>query len=236
MGIQVDFQKEYKVDFTQLEVFEAGAMLLTILAYPHDTFPNKNHDEVFNSIVATAMRDYSILNQEWSLKRQSIKPVYFLGLGNGSEKIMRGFFKTIAERLRSARAGLFHLKSKIDPTEIDDLFAIHDQTNRNHNTTSFIEFMADWGEPIETHNFINRAWKPTKSVLHIALALLLEIIDWDKINHRNFAINDFIFDKAFIVRTINRSLSLANDIINSDIKICRDEMIFFNVREDARKW
>ena len=229
-------QKEYKIDFSKQETYEAGAMLLTILAYPNVEEKNETRSEVFNALVASALRDNANINEDWSIRKIAIKPIYFTGLGVNSDKILKNFYKEIQQRLQSARVGLLHLRSKIDPETIDALFAKYKSTNRNKSTTSFIEFLKDTGEPIEPHNFISRSWKPTKSVLHIALALLLEINDWDKIHQREFLISDILFDKAFIIRVVNRSITLANDFNTSNLAIQPSDQITFNIRENARVW
>ena len=65
------------IDFDQLEVYEAGALLLTWLAYPHE---NKEDDErrsrVRAALCACALRAKCEMDPVWANSPQSVKPIY----------------------------------------------------------------------------------------------------------------------------------------------------------------
>src|SRR6266478_4299530 len=63
-------------DFNRLEVYEAGALLVTLLAYPDASDEGQGH--VHASLCTHALRARSEIELEWAIQPQPIKPIYTL--------------------------------------------------------------------------------------------------------------------------------------------------------------
>jgi hypothetical protein len=64
------------IDFRCLEVYEAGAMLVTLLAYPVES--EETRSRVRASLCSRAIRAKCLIEPYWASSAQSIKPIYAL--------------------------------------------------------------------------------------------------------------------------------------------------------------
>ena len=64
------------IDFDRVEVYEAGALLVTLLAYPEEG--EETRSEVHASLCAHALRVKCAIEPDWALPSQPIKPIYAL--------------------------------------------------------------------------------------------------------------------------------------------------------------
>ena len=84
------------IDFRRLEVYEAGAMLVTWLAFPGADGSEETRGRVYASLCAYALRSRYETEPAWSLSPQPIKPIYAL---RGQRDINRDL-RTLQRRLR----------------------------------------------------------------------------------------------------------------------------------------
>lgn len=70
--------REIAIDLKRLEVYEAGAILITLLAYPQDGKSDKARDRLHKSLCALALRARFDLDAAWANAPQLIKPIYAL--------------------------------------------------------------------------------------------------------------------------------------------------------------
>ena len=82
------------LDFNLLEVYEAGALLVTLLAYPDARDETQGH--VHASLCTYALRARSELEPDWALQPQPIKPLYTLRSQRDCNRALR----TLERRLR----------------------------------------------------------------------------------------------------------------------------------------
>ncbi len=107
------------IDFDQLEVYEAGALLLTWLAYPHE---NKEDDErrgrVHTALCACALRAKCEMDPVWANSPQSVKPIYLCQTERDLNRSLRTLPRRLRDRMVAARMAYPFLKEAEVETRI----------------------------------------------------------------------------------------------------------------------
>src|SRR4051812_19738083 len=82
------------IDFDKLTVYEAGALLVTLLAYPDGAEDLRS--QVHASLCACTLRAMGESDIDWAISPQALKPIYLLQ----TEKEIKRSFRQIKRRLR----------------------------------------------------------------------------------------------------------------------------------------
>jgi hypothetical protein len=65
------------IDLNRLEVYEAGAFLISLLAYPEESEEDdQRRSGAFTSLCACALRVRAETDPDWATRSQFVKPVY----------------------------------------------------------------------------------------------------------------------------------------------------------------
>jgi hypothetical protein len=149
------------IDFRRLEVYEAGAMLVTLLAYPVES--DEIRSRVHASLCTHALRVKCLIEPDWATSAQSIKPLYAL---RGQPDINRDLL-TIERRLRdraaAGRMAIAFLKEAVTgeiPAAIKRL-----------SLNQLAELVLEDTGCTDADNVETRIWRPSLPVIHLASAV-----------------------------------------------------------------
>jgi hypothetical protein len=99
------------IDFNRLDVYEAGAVLLTLLAYPRE---NKQEDEqrgrLHESLCACALRARYETDPDWATSPQLVKPIYAFQSKTACNRGLKQFKRRLRDRMIAARMAYPFLK------------------------------------------------------------------------------------------------------------------------------
>src|SRR5258708_855628 len=99
------------LDFNKTEVYEAGAILVSVLAYPQEGHSGRRV-EAHRALCAIALRERAAEDEAWAESPQPIKPLYIL-----SDREIDAGLKTLKRRLRdrmvAGRMAMVYLKDVV---------------------------------------------------------------------------------------------------------------------------
>ena len=161
------------LDFSRIEVYEAGAVLVTLLAYPGAS-EGARREALHASLCHVAVRLKCELDPDWALSPQWIKPLYALRATQEVTKDLRTVPRLLRDRLAAGRMALGFLK-EVATGEMPALPAGIARLSVNQMATLVLEDTRN----IEVANVKARVWRPSLPVIHLASAtqLLLHLFE-----------------------------------------------------------
>jgi hypothetical protein len=97
------------IDFNRFEVYEAGAVLVSVLAYPGDSEEEKRAG-VHASLCHHALRVKCEIEPNWALSPQPMKPIYALRTSREVKQDLRTLQRRLRDRLVAGRMAIGFLK------------------------------------------------------------------------------------------------------------------------------
>ena len=90
------------INIDELETYEAGAILLALLAYPEPN-SDQQREDVQVSLSAQVLRAQMAVNPAWARERQWIRPIYALQENAKAQKALRTFKRRLRDRIVAGR-------------------------------------------------------------------------------------------------------------------------------------
>jgi hypothetical protein len=155
------------IDFNRLEVYEAGALLVTLLAYPGES---KQEDErrsrVHASLCTCTLRALSETDPDWAASTQSVKPIYAVQSERDCERGLRQLKRRLRDRMIAARMAYPFLKE----AETGEAPALPTSVRRL-SINALSELVLEDAGYNEPENVETRIWRPSRPVIHLASAV-----------------------------------------------------------------
>ena len=154
-------------DFNHLEVYEAGALLVSLLAYPGE---GREDDErrcgVYTSLCACVLRARAEADPDWATEPQLVKPIYAAQSKSDCDKGLRELKRRLRDRMIAARMAYPFLK-EAETGEVPELPPSVKRLSINAMSELVLED-AGYSEP---ENVETRIWRPSLPVIHLASAV-----------------------------------------------------------------
>jgi hypothetical protein len=155
------------IDFNRLEVYEAGALLVTLLAYPDE---NEHEDErrslVHLSLCARMLRAISEMDTDWTTSPQLVKPIYLLQSESDCDRGLRQLKRRLRDRMVAARMAYPFLK-EAESGKAPELPAGLNRLSIN----AMSELVLNDAGHTDPENVETRIWRPSLPVIHLASAV-----------------------------------------------------------------
>jgi len=160
------------LDFGRIEVYEAGASLITVLAHPGEN--DARSEDIHASLCHLALRAIDVLNPGWARAPQRIRPLYALRAPRDVSKDLRTVLRRLRDRLAAGRMAIGFLKEMATGHE-PELPAGIERLSVNQMASLILEDTAN----IEVENVKTRVWRPSLPVMHLASAtqLVLQFLE-----------------------------------------------------------
>jgi hypothetical protein len=152
------------IDFDQLTVYEAGALIVTWLAYP-----DGNEDlrgGVHAALCACVIRATAEDNPEWANAPQTLKPIYALRTETEIDRSLRQLQRRLRDRMVAARMAYpflhevnFGQAPKLPPGV------------RRFSINAMSELVLQDAGQSDPENVETRVWRPSLPVIHLATAV-----------------------------------------------------------------
>jgi hypothetical protein len=151
------------IDFDRLEVYEAGALLVTLLAFPEQS--EETHSEVHASLCAHALRVKCTMDPDWAIPSQPMKPIYALRRQDDNDHFLRTLERRMRDRMIAGRMAIGFLKEALTGEVPPGL--------KRLSINELAQLALDDVGYTEPENVETRVWRPSLPVIHLASALQL---------------------------------------------------------------
>jgi hypothetical protein len=157
------------VDLNRVEVYEVGASLITLLAYPRER--EEVWAQVHASLCSYALRIRSASEPDRATVPQPIKPIYAFRLEQDISRDLRTLERRMRDRMIAGRMGIGFLKEVVTGRVPEGL--------KRLSINELAELVRDDAGYSEPENVEARIWRPSLPVIHFATALqvLLHLSD-----------------------------------------------------------
>lgn len=155
----------HQIDFNRLQVYEAGALLLTLLAYPDAS--DETQGNIHLSLCTHALRVRSEIDPDWALLAQPIKPIYALRSQRECNRDLRTLERRMRDRMVAGRMGIAFLREAL-PGQVLELPAGVKRLSINQLAEFVLDTRFTDPENVET-----RIWRQSLPVIHLASATLV---------------------------------------------------------------
>lgn len=153
------------IDFNHLEVYEAGAMFVTWLAYPGDS-EDDTRSRVHASLCNHALRVKCAIEPDWALSPQRIKPIYALRCERDIKRDLRTLARRLRDRMVAGRMAMAFLKEALG----GEVFKLPANLPRLSINQMARRVLDDTGSA-DPANVETRIWRPSLPVIHLAAAV-----------------------------------------------------------------
>jgi hypothetical protein len=152
------------IDFDQSTVYEAGALVITWLAYPDGN--EDLRDRVHAALCACAIRATAENDPEWANAPQMLKPIYALRTETEISRGLRQLKRRLRDRMVAARMAYPFLhevnfgEPPILPPGVKRL-----------SINAMSELVLEDAGQSDPENVKTRVWRPSLPVIHLATAV-----------------------------------------------------------------
>jgi len=152
------------IDFNRLAVYEAGALLVTLLAFPDAS--DEAQGKVHASLCNYALKIGNALEPELTILPQAIKPFYAFRSERDCNRDLRTLARRWRDRMVAGRMGIAFLKEAL-PGQVLEL----PRTMKRLSINQLAELVLDDTRFTDPHNVETRIWRPSRPVVHLASAI-----------------------------------------------------------------
>jgi len=155
------------VDFNRVQIYEAGAMLVTLLAYPGASGSDEERrSQLHASLCAYMLRASYEVDPDLATLPQIIKPIYPLQTERDCRKSLRSLPRLLRDRMVAARMAYPFLKE----AESGKTPALPAGLKRFSLNQMAELVLSDAGQA-DAENVETRIWRPSRPVIHLATAV-----------------------------------------------------------------
>jgi hypothetical protein len=220
--------RKLSINLNQLEIYEAGAILVTLLAYPSNSTSDEQRGRLHQSLCAEALRMKCAADSSWAMTPQLIKPVYALRDQKTTAKDMRTLHRLLRDRMIAAKMAIAYLKAAA--SELPNLPGEMARLSLNQLS----ELVLSESGFTEPENVESRIWRPSVPVIHLAAAILNINQQGGRSHQRDLSIGDLLFDRDTIIQIVEHACLYERMIASSgDIPIKASKLIKVRLVEES---
>jgi hypothetical protein len=167
LQLKAIFMAIRSIDFKRLEVYEAGALLVTLLAYPGESeHEEERRSRVHTSLCACALRAIYEVDPDRAVSPQLIKPIYAFQTERNCSLGLRTLPRRLRHRMIAARMAYPFLK-EAESGEAPKLPA----PLRRLSLNAMAELVLEDAGHSDPENVETRIWRQSRPVIHLASAV-----------------------------------------------------------------
>jgi hypothetical protein len=155
---------QHWINFDQLALYEAGALLLTVLAYPDGS--EDTCGGVQASLSNLALRAAGEMDPEWAPSPQLVKPLYLLQTERDCNRHLRTLKRRLRDRMVAARMAYPFLREADGGKPLELPAGV-----KRLSINAMSELVLDDVGLTDPENVETRIWRPSLPVIHLASAV-----------------------------------------------------------------
>jgi hypothetical protein len=159
------FMVVHLIDFHRVAVYEAGASLISVLAYPGDG-DEELRAGVHASLCHHALRVVCEIEPSWALSPQLMKPLYALRTAREVRKDLRTLQRRLRDRMVAGRMAIGFLKEAVG----EGVSKLAERPSRV-SINQMARLVLDDAGQIDPENVETRIWRQSLPAIHIATAI-----------------------------------------------------------------
>jgi hypothetical protein len=175
------------LDFNCLDVYEAGALLVTLLAYPDAS--DEIRGDVHTSLCTHALRVRSEIEPDWAIRPQLIKPLYTLRSPSDCNRALRTLQRRVRDRMVAGRMGIAFLKEVLAGHHLE-----LPSSMKRLSINQLAELVLDDTKYSDPENVETRIWRVSLPVLHLCSAVQVFLF------HAEFEIGPVVLETLLLNR------------------------------------
>jgi hypothetical protein len=219
--------QEYTIDFKWNEVFECGATLLALIAYPEDDATDTRRSQAWSSLCADALR-VRYLDTPEENRPQRMKPIHAFRSEADIARDMKAIQRRSRDRMVAAKIAIACLKALVEGPQFK---MPRGMTRLSLN--QLCEFvLADVGQQ-DPGNVETRIWRPSRPVIHLATAIAVVM---DELERRTGTKIDYrhLLTERVIIEDIVRHAAAYEPLIAAcpQLRISADELVRVRLADD----
>lgn len=218
--------RQFTIDFERNDVFECGARLLALIAYPVDDANDTRRSNAFGSLCAFELRTRSD-NAAKEAVPQRMKPIYAFRSETTMNREVAALRRLSRDRMVAAKMAIVCLKALVEGAEFKRPKGL-----KRLSLNQLSEFvLADAGQQ-DPGNVETRIWRRSRPVIHLATAIAL-VIDQHERAGREIDFRDFLAERA-IVETVIRQAEGHELLIAAypELRVSGDELVRVRLASD----
>ena len=153
---------QFLIDLDNVEIYEAGASLITLLAYPGEK--EEIWARVHASLCSYALRTKAASEPDRQAVPQLIKPIHAFRSEEDISRDLRTLDRRMRDRIIAGRMGIGFLKEVVTRQVPKGL--------KRLSINELAELVLEDAGYSEPENVETRIWRPSLPVIHLATALL----------------------------------------------------------------
>jgi hypothetical protein len=188
----------YEINFEKSAVYECGATLLALLAYPQDDEKDSHRASLHTSLCALGLR-YQCKMNENEITPVPMRLVHAFRSEQEIAKDLRTLERRLRDRMVAARMAVPFLQE----VELGKRPKLPKSIKRL-SLNEMAVFVAEEAEQSEPQNVESRVWRPSLRVIHLAVAAL--IIGTDHVRAGGTpAMETFLLSQLFIKAVVKEA-------------------------------
>lgn len=204
------------IDYRKLEDYEAGAILVTWLAYPGKKDRDEARAALHQSLCALTLRAQAEADPAWANAPQAMKPIYALRAQRQIDKDLKSLRRRLRDRMIAAKMAIAYLKE----VPIGELPLLPDGI-KSLSLNQLSEMVLEEASQSDPVNVESRIWRPSLPVIHLAAATQLFMSEAKRLGHRPITVVDLIYHRVVTERILAdaetcKALLLANPRLKID--------------------
>lgn len=158
---------ELKIKIRNSAVYESGALLIALLTYPGEDEPElERRAKAYWALCKWAVRMYADVDPDWAMKPQRIRPFAINLTDKESDRALRTFVHRLNDRSAAGRMAMAFLQE----ADLGKPPSLPKGVARLSIAEMANLVMPDTWQA-HPENVVNRVWRPSLPVIHIAAAL-----------------------------------------------------------------
>lgn len=192
--------RERVLDFGKLEVYEVGAILVTLLAYPEINAADATLGRMHRTLCAHTLHERCETDPEWAAAPQRIKPIYAFISGREIDRNLRPLVRRLRDRMAAAHMVIPFLQQAQNGRTPD----LPPGVNRL-SLNQMAEFVCSDVGQSEPQNVKSRIWRPSVPVIHLAAAIAVLGQDILRGTAQPLRLQDLVRTQCIIERIVRRA-------------------------------
>lgn len=208
----------YGLNFKINEVYECGAILLALLAYPSDTADDKKRADLHASLCTLALRDIFPENTADWLQPQHMKPIYAFRKPEQINKDLKTFDRRLRDRMIAGRMVIGFLQE----VELGTLPKLPEGVKRLSINEMARLVLDDVGQS-DAGNVKTRIWRESLPVIHLAAAMAVTMDG--KTGKEPFHALDVALDRVTIETIVKKAERYEDMLAHSRLRLDQERLI-----------
>ena len=178
------------IDFNRLEVYEAGALLVTLLAFPDAS--DETRGNVHASLCTYALRIGSVIEPDSTILPQPIKPLYALRSERDCNRDLRTLVRRVRDRMIAGRMAIAFLREPLPELALELPPGV-----KRLSINQLAELVLEDTQFTDPHNVEARIWRPSLPVVHLASAIQV-YLTLNEATNRRMGLETLLLNRAMI--------------------------------------